>query len=399
METYKAQPPKDMPSDTVCIVLQVPNSPQWLSALWWVLDQYNYWFNWEKTSDKRGVVVARRWRQMFWQARSENAMGQDCEALIVKGLGIELGEDISMQIRISPDDSCIIQMWCIDHWEDWYDPRLCIVEASTQPPPGGELASGDCATYNVTLRGNEKYLLPVPVEAGYTIEISSASGGWWDGNVLHAWNCPNGQTYALGLCASTGASDAGSPIPSQPIGRLIAQIDTDYYDAYNQTIIVPTGVVSSDLYFQMNDASLSDNQGSVSFQVRVCNAGVQYEQFTMDSATNTHETGFSTIADETYRITIDGEVCHNPSNTNHRHDAIWISGDNWATHEASVACDAAVLYGVLINGQNIPSLPYSASHHYVIVRTGDGNPLVFKPVCNSPYTSCGGSFTVTVEKL
>jgi len=183
---------------------------------------------------------------------------------------IDLGDD-DMKLRIRPTDPCIIQNECSPGvWEDWYDPRACIAENAGQTPPQGELIPSECREFSVNLQGNSKYLLPVPVDDGYTIQISAAQGGWWDGNVLHAWNCPNGQTYALGACVSTGEDDPASPIPDLPIGRLIAEIDGVFYDAFNTTISAPGGTGQQNMYFQMNDATLEDNQGSISFNVTVC---------------------------------------------------------------------------------------------------------------------------------
>jgi len=270
MKTFFPIPPDETPEDTVCVLLRVPNNQKWLSVFWWILDQYNYWYNWQRTDDKRGIDIAQRWREMFWQAIQENDAAKLCPDQILQQIGVQIEEDISMNIRISPDDSCIIQLWCIDHWEDWYDPRLCIAEGAAQNPPAGEVAPGDCAAYDLTVRGDGRTILPVPVKPGAILTISNAQGGWWDGNVLHAWNCPSGLTYALGACVSAGATDAGSPIPALSIGRLIVKIGSTYYDAYNTSIVIPANASPADAYFQMNDASLSGNQGSVSMRVEVC---------------------------------------------------------------------------------------------------------------------------------
>jgi len=286
MKTFFPIPPDDMPPDTVCFILRVPNSPQWVSAVWWVLDQYNYWFNWQRTPDKRGAEVALRWRDMFWRAIEENKGYAACPVEISSNFGVDISEDIAMQIRISPDDSCIIQMWCIDHWEDWYDPRGCVPGLASQPPGGGTIEAGGCMEFDLIVQGNGKALLPVPVAAGYSVEISGAQGGWWDGNALHAWNCPSGQTYALGACVSTGATDGSSPIPELPIGRVVAEIDGVFYDAYNQIIAVPDGTADSDVYFQMNDATLDGNAGSITLHVRVCNQNAQAWEHTSSFVTS-----------------------------------------------------------------------------------------------------------------
>lgn len=286
MRTFKAQPPVDMPSDTVCVVLHVPNSPVWLSAFWWILNQYNYWYNWRETSDKRGKLVAHRWREMFWRAFDENANGQDCKNLIPVGVGIHLERSTSMDIRKNPDNECIIQMWCIDHWEDWYDPRSCITGGATQPAPGGDIAVGECMDYDVALFGNAKWILPVALDDGYKIIISGAQGGWNDGGV--GWHCPNGFTYALGLCTSADPANPGDPLQTVNHMRLIAEYDGNFYDAYNQTITIIGGTGPTNLTFQANDADISNNSGSINFHVQVCNPASETFVHEFDFTASSH---------------------------------------------------------------------------------------------------------------
>lgn len=274
MKTFYPIPPTTTPDDTVCVLMRVPNSPQWLSAFWWIIDQYSYWFNWQRTDDKRGTLIATRWRAMFWQAVAENNGAAMCPTDILAQIGIHLDEDISMNIRISPDDSCIIQMWCIDHWENWYDPRTCIPSALIQPTGGGALAAGECKGYQATLQGNGKWLLPVQVSTGDTIEILGASGGWNDGTL--EWNCPSGKVYSLSLCTVDDPAVSGDPLMSVNHMRLIAQINGLYYDAYNQLIAVPSGLTDVNVEFQANDATLGDNSGSITFAVKVCRPEVRY---------------------------------------------------------------------------------------------------------------------------
>lgn len=253
------------PPERICFQIEVPKERFHLAAFRGALLNLASAVNWQDDPDHKAKDVAKVWDKIYLSVSV-------CEELDTN-TGITLEDFMSQQIRISPDDSCIIQMWCIDHWEDWYNPKSCIASGSSQPGGAGTIEPGECRTFQARLDGNGKWLLPTGVSEGDTIQIGGAEGGWWDGNVLHAWNCPNGQTYALGACVSTGASDAGSPIPSQPIGRLIAQIGSNYYDAFNQTIPVPAGVTDENVYFQMNDATLGDNAGSVSFSVTVCKSG------------------------------------------------------------------------------------------------------------------------------
>jgi len=250
------------PPERICFQIEVPKERFHLAAFRGALLNLASAVNWQDDPDHKAKDVAKVWDKIYLSVSV-------CEELDTN-TGITLEDLMSQQIRISPDDSCIIQMWCIDHWEDWYDPRACIAEGSSQPGGDGTIDAGACKTYQAKLDGNGKWLLPTGVSEGDTVRITNAKGGWWDGNALHFWECPNGQLYTLGACTGSGDTDGSSPIPALPIGRLIAQIDTNYYDAFNTTIPVPAGVTDENMYFQMNDASLADNAGSVSFTVEVC---------------------------------------------------------------------------------------------------------------------------------
>jgi len=251
------------PIETVCFQIQVPKNAYHIAAFRGAMLNLASAVNWQDDPSHKAREVALVWLRIYDNIRS-------CAA---DDSSIELCED-DMQLRVDPDDNCIIQMKCGEDWVTFYDPRQCIASGASNPAPEGELADGECRAGTVHLDGNSMFIMPFPVQAGYTIQISNAKGGWWDGNVLHAWNCPSGLTYALGACVSAGVTDAGSPIPALSVGRIIAKINGLYYDAYNQTITVPAGTPPSDLYFQMNDASLDDNKGSISFDITVCNKAV-----------------------------------------------------------------------------------------------------------------------------
>jgi len=298
-------PPSTTPDETVCLTLQVPNSPEWISAVWWILDQYNYWYNWQRTDDKRGVLIAQRWRQMFWQAIADNEGQFSCPADILNQIGIHLDEDISMNIRISPDDSCIIQMWCIDHWEDWYDPRSCVAGTIEQPTNGDGIAAGECREWDVSLRGNEKWLLPAVVSEGDTIEITNVSGAWNDGGI--GWNCPNGFTYALGACVSAEPADGGDPLQTSNHMRLIANIDGDWFDAYAQIIAIGTGVSDGQVYFQANDDPLEGNSGAIAFHVKLCRFEPAPSIISITYAFGTGVTTLTPVANDEWIINVNSE--------------------------------------------------------------------------------------------
>jgi len=197
-------------------------------------------------------------------------------------------EDEGMKLRINPDDPCIIQNECSPGvWENWYDPRQCITGGASQQPPGGDISVGDCREYDIVLQGNGKYILPVALNDGYKIIVTLASGGWNDGGVT--WHCPNGFTYLLGGCANATPAQAGDPLQSVNHMRLVAEYDGNFVDAFNSTITIVPGTGATNLTFQANDSDISNNSGSVSFHVQVCNPATETFVHVFDFTTDDHD--------------------------------------------------------------------------------------------------------------
>lgn len=264
------------PPGRLCVQLEIPDERFHRAAFWGALLDLAAAYKWADDEDHTAKDVAKVWRSVIDRAVFTPCPDPDLE------IGTSLEDFMSQQIRISPDDGCIIQMWCIDHWEDWYDPRECIAEGATQPGPSAPPASGECAQYFVTLQGRDQWLLPIPVTEGMTIEISNAAGGWTDGTVN--WYCPNGGFYTLGLCGAGSAPVGTDPLPSVSHMKVIGQVGTSggYFDALDTTYVVPVGTTDEQVTFQANDSTLTDNGGSISFRVTVCNTPLESWSSTFD---------------------------------------------------------------------------------------------------------------------
>jgi len=251
------------PATSTCVMVQVPDDPFHRAAFKGAILDLASAYKWQDDPTHQAREVALVWRDIF-----DNL--EFCPPATGRPDGISLEDMLSTQIRISPDDPCIIQMWCIDHWEDWYDPRTCITVGASQSGPQSPPALGDCRSYPVTLNARDQWLLPSPVSAGDIITVSGAAGGWNDGTL--GWNCPSGQVYFGGVCGADEAGEVTDPMPSVNHMRLIGQVGTsgDYFDAYAGAYSVPVGVSGEQLTLQANDSSLADNQGSISFTVEIC---------------------------------------------------------------------------------------------------------------------------------
>jgi hypothetical protein len=141
-------------------------------------------------------------------------------------------------------------------------------QGGPQPQP----EPGFCNTYHVQLNANNRWLCPIPVQAGDKITLSNANGAWWDGDTLSsAWYCPNGQRWLLVTCSDTGAgTNSGDPLPTVNHMSLIGLIDLTVFELSATEYVVPDGIPLSPLYLQANDANLTDNQGQITFDIEVC---------------------------------------------------------------------------------------------------------------------------------
>lgn len=383
--------PVNLPTKTRCINVEIPDDNEYELQFYSVLRLLCKWNSYQQDGGHKAADVAYLWNKALKITRCD-------ETESFTGSFVE--DCMGCGFQIDPDNNCILQIWCNGHWETFWDISGCISSASEQPTNGTPLEADECREWDVSLRADQVWLLPVAVSPGYTLEISSASGAWADAGDFTLWYCPSAENYALGICSGGVTVVGGDPLPAVGHMRLLATIDETFVDAYNQTITIQETVDDDvQVRFQANDSDLVGNQGTITFHVKVCNAGAQYMTFSMDSATDHVDTDFNTVAGASYRVTIDGYVCHNPSDTTDVHDAIWSSTDVFATHAITVFGGGPLKYGVLVNGFNIPELPYDAGHHYEIMMTGTGSPFTFKPVVNSPYASCGGSFSIIVEKI
>jgi len=190
--------------------------------------------------------------------------------------GIDEGQP--MAIRVDPDRCYMLQFECSPgQWVDLLDTRCGAQEQQRQPTDGTALADGECRSWDVALKGNERWLLPISVQEGDVITVTDASGAWSDGTPQ--WNCVDGRIYILGGCTTDDASDMGDPLATVNHMRLLLSIDGTFYDGYNTVTGVGSGISDAAVEFQANDGTLSDNSGAITFHVEVCRAAAVPETF------------------------------------------------------------------------------------------------------------------------
>lgn len=262
------------PPDTVCIQVEVPNDRYHIAAFMGQIYALASASQWQNDDAHTAIEVAKVWWGVFNNLRHCNNIQINSGA----------DEGIEQMIRQNPTNPCLLETsingtdWCV-----FADLSKCVPaggqpgSGSPQPNPGG---GEQC--YNARMQGNGKWLLPTQVNTGDVITISAVSDAATDGSGI--WYCPNGQTFFLGGCVGATTTSGSDPAPSVPHMRLIAKIGSNYYDAYNTSITVPSSTSFSNVEFQLNDASLSDNYGEITFKVCVTNNLAATWQHTFDFA-------------------------------------------------------------------------------------------------------------------
>jgi len=309
--------------------------------------------------------------------------------------GVEIEE--MARFRVKPDDCTILQIECSpDEWTDFYNPLACTDGSTQQPGPTPDLQPGQCKTHKVELAGNQKWRLPFPVKAGYTITITDVKGGWNDGGRIGYW-CPNGQDYVLNACIGSGDLVGDDPAPTIAHMRLIYSIGTGFHDGFNTQHTVQAGQEDAEVMFQANDSDIANNFGSITFTVTVCAAlesAFVTENLTINVATASPVTmAQQTKATKVYKITLSGTAqvgieLGSPL----LGDAFWRQVSVGSAYNQSDV-------QVWINGAAFGTTPAAeASHIYEITKQGDGAAWSFF-LHDGQYNDNTGSLAVKIEEL
>jgi len=252
------------PTETICYKIHVPRERHYIGAFLGAMFLLSKPYAWGDDDAHTALQVGAVWRAIF-----DQLVAGDCEPSAPLGQGG--AEDTEMAIRQNPDNPCEIQSSADGtHWCTFIDLSLCF---GNPPQPGGgsdQPQPGACASYHAQMLGNGFWLLPTGVSSGDTIEVSGASGVTYNGDHL-SWYCPDGSTFILGACTSLTQTDSGNPLPTVFRSKLIAKIGSTFYDVFGGTFTVPSGHTNDPVTFQVNAATLSNNSGSIEFDVEVCN--------------------------------------------------------------------------------------------------------------------------------
>jgi hypothetical protein len=259
--------------DQVCVTF----AKAWLPAIRGALQQLLLQSTWDTTDEEALTAMLGRVFNLIY------LFDEDAECAM------------PFDVRIDPTNSCMLQK-STDGGETWDDVGsfyTCAYGAGqdaiqdaiedgtlgggSQPGPSAPPAPNECHNYHVTLKANDRWVCPFPVSSGYTVRVTNARGACWDGDTfLGRWYCPDGKVFFLGACAGDVPYYEADPYQDGNHMQIVANAADEWGDPLTGVWNIPAGVASQNLYIQVNDESLQDNQGTYDFDIEICTTGWCY---------------------------------------------------------------------------------------------------------------------------
>ncbi len=285
-------PPNTDPEGTVCIQFEIPNDPEWIRDFCSQLVPLSQWMLWQRDADHKGTLVARRWK-----AALDTFMKVEC-GMVVTDVRVEdcliqvqyTGSDEWITVGDIGDCSTVVDAAAAaaaaqisaDAAQAQADLALALAKSINQPGavPGGDvpITTGECRDIQAVVFGNQAYIVPFRVLPGDTVQVVAYQGAWsYENSYSALWYGWNGGLFLLGTVnLYEDTSTATGVYSTRHVQTLIGRYGTDFLDLSNglQTTPGPTinvpGSTEYPLILQMNDTDLTDNQGSILLQIRVC---------------------------------------------------------------------------------------------------------------------------------
>lgn len=248
----------------ICFQVEVPNDIHHIMAFLGQIRALGRAYAWGDDSSHTALQVA-----AVWDAIYDKLQAGLCDSS--SGLSAGADEGVEQMIRQNPTNPCLLETsingtdWCA-----FADLSKC-VPGGSQPGAGTPqpAPNGGQQCYHAAFTASNKWLLPTQVSAGDVLTITNAKGAASDGTVV--WYCPSGALFQLGACFGSGNPSGGDPLNTSAHMMLIAKINGVYYPMYNTSLTIPGGVSAASVEFQVNDSSLTDNYGELTFDVCITN--------------------------------------------------------------------------------------------------------------------------------
>lgn len=244
-------------------VICVPNERFYIAAFQGLLIELTYSKNWQRDPFNTAAAVSR-----IWQAALASVLCDDCgDTVLLEELEYQMS--VCEQLRFFNGK---LEGFCCGEWIEIAGQTGIPNGGGSQPGDGTEQPeAGECLSYHAQMPANNKWYLPTIVSTGDVITLSNVEGAGNDGT-LAPWHCPNGDTFFAGACiGGTGGPAGGDPLGSANHMEIVMNVAGTWYRPLPGPFTVPGGVTNAQVYFQVNDSAVSDNAGSYTFDVEVCN--------------------------------------------------------------------------------------------------------------------------------
>lgn len=263
------------PVGTRCVKVNIPDDDEHEAIFMGAIALLTKWNSWQRDGTDNAVQASEVWKRAIY----DNPMFEGCDMPVqfrqLESCILEFSIDAGLTWNIAYDGSSCVREGIVDAIQDG------TISAGGQQPAEGDGTPGQCYTYHVKLDGIGRWTSPVKISQNDIITVSNVQGAWYDGVLFSAWYCGDGYSYAAGSCLGIGnVTDGGDPNPSIYHMRLVGNIATEapaFFDLFNTTYTVIASGDAPDFFIQCNDSVLTDNQGSITFDVEICKNGGIYK--------------------------------------------------------------------------------------------------------------------------
>ncbi len=275
-QSVRNLPANKTPIGTRCIQITIPDDDEWERDIYSEVYRLALWMLWERDIAKSGKPVADRWLKAIrtWKHCSPPPK-----------VGSGLTEDFELPLRVDCD--CNVFVTCCDGTEkqiltsDQVNQLIKTQPGTGTTPPG----PGECKQYDVSLKADGVYLVPLLVNAGDTLTLSSLDGATSFIFPFLRWNCPTGLEFFGGLCVPAPSFDATALLPAAALGKPLFYIGGVYYDA-TIPLTVPGGVANAPAQIFVNYPTGLTYAGTITATLTVCNNASTTFTHTFDFVTD-----------------------------------------------------------------------------------------------------------------